>query len=51
MYIDCKLLTYTFPNSAVPYCEQFYNKIVLVVWILCKSSRKVGCVLLMDGGN
>jgi len=31
---DCKLLTYALPNSAVPYCEQNYYNIILVVWIL-----------------
>jgi hypothetical protein len=28
------------PNSSVPYCEQYYNTIMLVVWLIGKCLRK-----------
>lgn len=36
---DCKLLNYTLPNSAIPYCEQYYSRVMLVVWLVRKYFR------------
>ena len=45
---DCKTLTYTIPNSAVPYCEEYCSRILLVVWLMCECLLKDGCVLLIN---
>jgi hypothetical protein len=45
---DCIMCTDNLPNSAVPYCEQYYSMRVLVVWIIFKCLRKDGFVLLMN---
>jgi hypothetical protein len=49
--IDCIFCTDTQANWTVPYCEQYYSKIVLVVWVICKCLRKDGCVLLVNWEN
>jgi len=33
---DSILFSDTLPNSAVPYCEQYYNKLMLIVWLISK---------------
>jgi hypothetical protein len=33
---DSILFTYTLPNSAVTYCEQYYNTLMLVAWLISK---------------
>ena len=40
---DCILCSDSLLNSAVPYCEQYYNNTMLVVWLICNCVRKVFC--------
>jgi len=44
----CILFTDSISNSAVPNLHEYYNMIILVIWLICVCLRKEGCVLLIN---